>query len=182
MNYFDYLTFEKGLITVLGADISSDFVKTLAEYLKNSGSVVVTDGATAADADYVISVPESNSDKRFVMHSEEQLEKYRASCYTIGIVSVNVLEKKIRDVVVGAEKFAEYNGLTTEELVYPLALAKVIEGVEKYDILYIDDVDGEGKRYLARELAKRHKNTKHVRMINTDNNYVERLVAPATDN
>lgn len=181
MNYFDCLTFEKGVITVLGVDADSDFVKSLSGYLKSAGSVVVTTEDIASDNDYIIYVPDKFSGGCFVMHTDLQVEQFCKSRCIIGVVSVNVLEKKIGDVVVGAEKFAEYNDLTTEELIFPLALAKVIQGHEKYDFLYIDDVDNESKRYLARELAKRHKNGTCVRMINTDHPYVERLVEPQSN-
>lgn len=175
MNYFDCLTFEKGTITVLGVDANSDFVNALADYLKSQGSVVVLGDTAQANADYVICVPDEANDAKFVMHTQEQVEEFRKSRYIIGIVDVNILEKKICDKVIGADRFSEFTDLAEDELLFPLAVAKVIEGHENYDFLYINGVNNEGKRYLARELAKRHKKT-CVRMINTDNPYVERLV------
>ena len=175
MNYFDFLSFEKGEITVLGVDAKSDFVKSLADFLKTSGSVVVLTDNAEADADYIIRVPDKANDAKFVMHTQEEVDEFRKSRYIIGMVDINILEKKICDKVIGADAFSDFTDLDKEELLYPLAVAKVIEGHEKYDFLYINEVNNEGKRYLARELAKRHKNT-CVRMINTDNPYVERLV------
>lgn len=175
MNYFDGIKFEKGVITVLGVSDTSDFVKALCDYIRPSGSVAVTKEEIPSDADYVIWTPDNISDGRFVMHTKRQIERFCKSKCIIGVVSVNVMEKKIADAVVGAESFAEYTDLTAEELLFPFALAKVTEMYEKYNFLYINDVNSESKRYLARDLAKRHKNGACIRMINTDYPYVERL-------
>ena len=42
MNYFENITFQKGVITVLGIKAESEFVTALKNYLKNSGTVAVT--------------------------------------------------------------------------------------------------------------------------------------------
>lgn len=175
MNYFDNMTFEKGEITVVGVNKDADIVKSLEKFLSASGSVAVCENEYDGNADYVLRVPDTDADKRFILHDESARERNRKSGCLIGVLSITVLEKRIGDVVVGAEEFAQHTDLTVDELVYPRAIARVCEELEQFDILYIDDVSNEGRRYLARETAKRHKKTR-IRMINTDEPYVERLV------
>lgn len=161
MNYFDFLSFEQSCITVLGVDENSDFVNSLKAFTDNK---------------ITINTPDVNFDKLFYVHSEEEIEEYKSKGLLIGIVDVNALEKKICDVVANYDYFCSVNNLFAEELIFPLAIARVIENREKYDILYINGVNSEGKRYLARELAKRLRNGMGIRLINTDSNYVETLV------
>lgn len=179
MNYFDYLSFEKGVIVVLGATEESDFVKSFLEFLSLSGSVAVTgELQTEKVTDYLVIVPDKCADKCFVMHSKTEVEQFRHSDYIIGIVQADILEMKIADAVIGAEDFAKYNDVNMQDLICPPVLSKVIKEHEKYDYLYIDGVSNEGKRYHARELARFHKNGTCVRMINTDTSYVESLITP----
>ena len=179
MNYFDYLSFDKGVIVVLGTTGESDFVKSLLEFLSLSGSVAVTgELGTEKVTDYLVIVPDKCVDKRFVMHSKTEVEQFRRSDYIIGIVQADILEMKITDAIIGAEDFATYNDVNMQDLICPPVLSKVIKEHEKYDYLYIDGVSDEGKRYHARELARFHKSGTCVRMINTDTSYVESLIRP----
>ncbi len=157
MNYFDFLELENKNVTVLGTDENSDFVKSLKS---------VVSKVTAPDA----------ADTKFKVHSEAEIEEYKKNGLVIGIVDINIMEKKISDSVIGVEEFCKINNLFADELIFPLALARVIENREKCDILYINNVDCEGKRYLARELAKRLRNGMAIKLINTDSSYVETLV------
>jgi len=161
MNYFDFLNFTDDCITVLGVDENSDFVNALKEFTENK---------------ITINTPDVKFDKLFYVHSEEEIEDYKSKGLLIGVVDVNVLEKKICEVVENTDYFCSVNNLFDDELIYPLAFARVIENREKYDILYINGVNSEGKRYLARELAKRLRNGMGIRLINTDSDYVETLV------
>ena len=179
MNYFENLIFEKGIITVLGTDIDSDFVINLSRFLSYSGSVEVSECFRKEQStDYLVVVPDKNADRWFVMHSEEETERFRASDYVLGIISVDILEKSIEEAVLGAKDFAVYTDKNLSDRIHPSILADVIELHEKYDYLYINKVANEGQRYHARELARRHRRGTGVRMINTDNNYVEVLIRP----
>lgn len=179
MNYFDYLSFDKGVIVVLGTTRESDFIKSLLEFLTLSGNVEVTEElGTERMTDYLVVVPDKYVDKRFVMHSRTEVEQFQKADYIIGIVQVDILEMKIADAVISAEDFATYNDVNMQDLICPPVLSKVIKEHEKYDYLYIDGVSDEGKRYHARELARFHKSGTCVRMINTDTAYVESLIRP----
>lgn len=177
MNYFEDLFFEKGVITVLGTDKDSDFVRCLFRYLSRYGSVEITESVeTQKPADYLLAVPDKHTKGRFVMHSREEIQQLQKSDYVIGLLSVENLEKSIGEAVLGAEDFATYVGKQMCDRMCPHLLANVIELYEKYDWLYIDGVSDEGKRYHARELARRHCRGTGVRIINTDNRYVEVLI------
>ena len=88
----------------------------------------------------------------------------------------DLIEKEIAQVVDRAEAFAEVSKLYVTELMFPRALARGISENEKYDLLYIDDVYGEGKRYFARDITRYITYGAGVRMLNTDSDYVEELV------
>jgi len=157
MNYFDFLNIKNKSITVFGADENSDFVKALKGVVSS------------------VTIPDT-FDGKLHLHTEAKIEEYKKNGLIIGIVDVNIMEKKISDSIIGIEEFCQINNLFADELIFPLALARVIENREKYDILYINNVDGEGKRYIAREIAKRLRNGMLIKLINTDSNYVETLV------
>ncbi len=161
MNYFDRLEIKHNHITVLGAGEQSDFVQALKAFAGKTRTV---------------SAPDQSNDFRFRVHTEEQIAAYKASGFLIGVVQVDVLEKKICDAVDGANDFCAINNLFEDELIFPKALATVIQQREQYDLLYIDGADSEGKRYLARELAKRFKNDMGIRMIEPANDFTETLV------
>ena len=187
MNYFDNLSL-KGNITVLGAAESSDFVKSLESF---------------AGAECTVKAPDRPIDGHFKVHSQEEIDRYRAESIVFGVVDIDIMEKKVCDAVDGVEDFCRINDLFDDELIYPLTVARVVQNREKYDILYINGVNSESKRFLARELAKcfntalvnsggagnEHtaelvrqmeslygKSGMGIRMINTDSDYVETLV------
>ena len=157
MNYFDFLELENKNVIVLGVDENSDFVKELKSVAKNVATPDTFDG-------------------RFKVHTEQEVEEFHKNGLIIGIIDVNIMEKRICDKVIGIEDFCKINNLFDDELIFPLALARVIESREKYDILYINGIDNEGKRYIAREIAKRLRNGMKIKIINTDTGYVETLV------
>ncbi len=177
MNYFENVTFKKGVITVLGTNAESDFVKALETYLKNSGTVeVTTDKDCTVNADYVILAPDAPKGKEFIFHTQEEISLYKSKGFVIGYISVDLIEKEIAQVVDRAEAFARVSKLYVTELMFPRALARGISENEKYDLLYIDDVYGEGKRYFARDITRYITYGAGVRMLNTDSDYVEELV------
>ena len=178
MNYFENITFQKGVITVLGIKIESEFVTALKNYLEKSGTVTLTTdkNCTSDMADYVVLAPDAPKDKEFIFHSKEDIELYSSKGFIIGYISVDLIEKEIAQVVNGAEAFAEVSKLYVTELMFPRALARGISENEKYDLLYIDDVYGEGKRYFARDITRYITYGAGVRMLNTDSDYVEELV------
>lgn len=159
MDYFKNLTFEKGSITVFGASSDSKFVSELRKYLNNANEVITPD-----------------NDGIFTMHSSEKIAEVKSSGYLVGVVSINVMEKKICEAVAGSEIFCKINDTEDDELVYCGSLARAVDENEKYDIMFIDDVDSDAKRYLAREVAKCIKSDMSVRMIDTDSNFTEILV------
>lgn len=176
MNYFDNINFEKGVITVLGVAADSPFVTALSEHLNKNGTVMVTDKReTKARADYIIIAPDTPNKNQYIFHSEEDMKFYSSKGLVIGYLSVNLIEKEIKSVVVGAEDFCSYSNLYTDELMFPRALARAISEREKYDLIYIDDVCGEGKRYFARDINRYITYGAGVRMINTDSCFVEEL-------
>lgn len=176
MNYFDNLVFQKGVITVLGAAVDSPFVLALCEYLKQSGSVELTnDRVFKGAADYTVLAPDNPQKNKYIFHSEEDMSFYSSKGKVIGYLSVNLIEKEIKSVVVGAEDFCSFSNLYTDELMYPRALGRAISEREKYDLIYIDDVCGEGKRYFARDINRYITYGAGVRMINTDSCFVEEL-------
>lgn len=178
MNYFENITFQKGVITVLGIKAESEFVTALKNYLKKSGTVMVTtDKSCIGDmADFVILAPDTPKGKEFIFHNKEDIGLYKSKGFVIGYISVDLIEKEISTVVDGAEAFAEISKLYVTELMFPRALARGISENEKYDLLYIDDVYGEGKRYFARDITRYITYGAGVRMLNTDSDYVEELV------
>lgn len=178
MKYFENITFQKGVITVLGIAAESVFVSALADYLKKSGTVAVTNdkNCKADSADYVILAPDKPKGKEFIFHSSEEIVLYKSKGFVIGYISVDLIEKEISAVVDGAEAFADLSKLYVTELMFPRALARAISENEKYNLLYIDDVYGEGKRYFARDITRYITYGAGVRMLNTDSDYVEELV------
>ena len=180
MDYFYDIEFQKGVITVLGADEKTDFVSSLKKHLENIGTVSLTDDKSAKnkETDFLIIAPDKNVNKRFKIHSEADIEEFKAKGMIIGVVSVEALLKDVKDAVIGAEVFCEINNMEDKDLVYPLSLARVISNREKYDMLYIDDVSNMGRRYTAREINRRIKYGAGVRMVNTDSDYVEVLQIP----
>ena len=161
MNYFDHLEINQRLITVLGVNEQSDFALALKDFVGKPKTVFVPDDLT---------------DYHFKVHTPEQIEEFKAAGFLIGVVSIDVLEKKICDIVDGANDFCIINNLFEQELIYSSALARVIQEREQYDLLYIDGVDSEAKRFLARELAKCIKNGMGIRMIEPNDDFTEILV------
>lgn len=159
MNYFDNLNCEQKKIVVLGVSDSSEFVKELRTRFGDKE-------ITAYD----------NGSGKFKVHTDKEIEAYKSDSMLIGVVDVNIAEKKICDVIDGAEDFCKINDLTDDELIFQKAVARVVEEREKYDLLYIDNVNSESKRLFARELAKCCSSKMGIRLINTDSNYVETLV------
>ncbi|MBR7132250.1 MAG: hypothetical protein IKD04_01815 [Clostridia bacterium] len=183
MNYFNGLDFKRDTITVLGAEKNSDFVTALLRYLETKGSVTLTDDKAVTDktTDYLVIAPDEDAGKRFRVHSEAEISSYKEKGAVIGVISVEALLKDIENSVIGAEDFCAINDMSPKDLVYPLALARVITNREKYDMLYIDDVSSAGKRYTAREINRRITYGAGVRIINTDTDYVEALLAPSLE-
>ena len=181
MDYFYELDFPKGVITVLGADKTSDFVLSLAEHLKTKGTVLVTDkkAEISEKTDYTVLAPDEKCGKKFIVHSEADIAAYREKGKVIGVVSIEALLKDVKDSVIGAEYFCVLSDITENDLVYPLAIAKVITNREKYDMLYIDDISNEGRRYTAREISRRITYGAGVRIINTDTCFTEVLFVPS---
>jgi len=177
MDYFYNIEFKKGVITVLGAEIDSAFVSALSEHLESKGTVCVTDkGEEDLKTDYLIIAPDKDVNKKFIVHNENDIALYKQRGAVIGFLSIEVLLKDIADSVVGAKDFCAITDIASSDLVYPLALAKVIENREKYDMLYIDDISNMDRRFTAREINRRIKYGAGVRIINTDTNYVEELL------
>jgi len=162
MNYFDGITFEKNNITVLGAQSDSCFVTALKDYFKEK-------------KDTNIYAPDDKVDKYFIVHTQEEINRYLSDSYIIGVINIEVFEKRIADAVQGYEQLCEIADLSPEELVFPYAVAKAVLQREKYDLLFIDDVNSASKRFLARELAKNIRNGIGIRIINTDNGDIEIL-------
>ena len=178
MDYFFDIEFKKGIITVLGADKNSEFVSALEEYLKKSGTVSLSDDKSASlSTDYLIIAPDKVADKKFIVHTTDDVCMFKAKGSVIGVVSVEALLKNIEDSVIGSEDFCAITNMAKEDLVYPLALAKVIENREKYDLFYIDDITNPDRRFTAREISRRIKYGAGVRIVNRDSNYVEQLQA-----
>ncbi len=177
MDYFYNIEFKKGIITVLGAEIDSGFVSALVKHLESKGTVCVTDKKEENQkTDYLIIAPDKNVNKRFIVHNESDIAFYKEKGRIIGLISIEAVLKDIADSVVGVEDFCAITNMAAGDLVYPLALAKVIENREKYDMLYIDDISNMDRRYTAREINRRIKYGAGVRIINTDTNYVEELL------
>ena len=98
-----------------------------------------------------------------------------------GLVSVEALLKEVDCSVIGTDDFCDITDMAIGDLVYPLALAMVINAREKFDWLYIDDISNPDRRFTAREINRRIKCGAGVRIINTDTNYVEQLLAPSQE-
>lgn len=177
MDYFYNIEFKKGIITVLGAEIDSVFVSALVNYLEKKGTVCVTDKKEEhPKTDYLVIAPDKNVNKRFIVHNENDIAFYKEKGNVIGLVSIEAVLKDVCDSVVGAEDFCAITNMSSSDLVYPVALAKVIENREKYDMLFIDDISNMDRRFTAREINRRIKYGAGVRIINTDTNYVEELL------
>ncbi len=162
MKYFNGLTLKKGNITVLGAEKDSVFVTDLEDYLKDK-------------KDINIFAPDTTDGKFFVVHSEEEINRYQNDGYIIGVINIDVCEKRIADAIKGYEHLCEIADISPDELVFPYAVAKTILQREKYNLLFIDGVNSVSKRFLARELAKNIRNGMSIRIINTDNGDIEIL-------
>lgn len=163
MNLFDGVIFEKQNITVLGIEKNSAFLADLSEYInKNCNGVN-------------INAPDIMDGKCFYVHSKDEADSYKSNSFVIGIVNVDVFEKRICDVVKNYERLCEIANIASDELAYPFVIAKTIIQRENYDLLYIDGVNSVSKRFLARELAKNIRNGMGIRIINTDNCDVEIL-------
>ena len=182
MDYFYDIEFKKGVITVLGAEKESSFVSALKERLEVTGSAYVTDDKDATvNTDYLIIAPDKNVNKRFIVHTENDISDYKEKGMLIGVVSVEALLKEVDCSVIGTDDFCDITDMAKGDLVYPLALAKVINAREKFDWLYIDDISNPDRRFTAREINRRIKCGAGVRIINTDTNYVEQLLAPSQE-
>lgn len=182
MDYFYNIEFKNGIIAVFGSEIDGKFVNALKAHLEVLGTVAVTDDKCAnLDADYLIIAPDKNIDKKFIVHTEEDISAFKDKGMIIGVVSVEALLKEVEESVVGADDFCTITNMSNGDLVYPLALAKVITAREKYDWLYIDDISDSNRRFTAREINRHIKYGAGVRIINTDSNYVEQLLAPSQE-
>lgn len=182
MDYFFDINFKKGVITVLGKEKDSDFVLALEKHLQVIGSVAVTDDINQVqDTDYLIVAPDKNVNNKFIMHTENEISNFKEKGMLIGAVSVEAVLKDISNSVNLADDFSKITNMSKSDLVYPLALAKVITEREKYDWLYIDDISDSYKRFTAREINRRIKYGAGVRIINTDSNYVEQLLKPSKE-
>ena len=163
MNLFDGVIFEKQNITVLGVEKNSAFLADLSEYINKNGN------------SKNINAPDIMDGNCFYVHSKEEADSYKSNSFVIGIVNVDVFEKRICDVVKNYERLCEIANIASDELAYPFVIAKTIIQRENYDLLYIDGVNSVSKRFLARELAKNIRNGMGIRIINTDNCDVEIL-------
>ena len=174
MNYFCGLEFEKGTITVLGAERKSDFTQELADYLKGSGTVSFI-GDKNLNTDYIINAPDDMNDKKFIVHSEKEISALEDSKHIIGVINIDVMEQKIADAIEGYEHLCEIANIESDELAYPYPISKAILNREKYSLMFIDGVNSASKRFLARELAKLIRNGTGIRLINTDSGSIEIL-------
>jgi len=182
MDYFYDIEFKKGVITVLGAEKESSFVSALKEKLEGMGSTCVTDDKDAiVNTDYLIIAPDKNVNKKFIVHTENDIATFKKKGIIIGVVSIEALLKDISCSVVGTDDFCDITDMEKGDLVYPLALAKVIKERERFDWLYIDDISNSDRRFTARETNRHIKYGAGVRIINTDTNYVEQLLAPSQE-
>lgn len=161
MNYFDNLSLKDGNITVLGVDAESFFVKDLYDYLKSIGR-----------EDTKVCTPDKDG---FTVHTEDEIKAYSESGNIIGVVSAKLFEKRICDTIENYGAFCQISDLAGDELVYQRAIANAVLH-DKYDTLFIDDVNSESLRFLARETAKILKSGVDVYMINTDSRFVETLI------
>lgn len=162
MNLFDGISFEKENIIVLGAEEDSVFVTDLKEYLKDK-------------KDINIFAPDITDGKFFVVHSDEEINCYQNEGFIIGVINIDVCEKRIANVIKGYENLCEIADISPDELVFPYAVAKTVMQREKYNLLFIDGVNSSSKRFLAREIAKNIRNGIGIRIINTDNDDIEIL-------
>lgn len=162
MNYFDYVDFKCKRVTVLGVNEKSDFVKALRAELEGSAEVFVPDNANCG----------------FKVHTDEEISRYKAYGMLIGVIDIGIAEKMPREVVENHIDFCEINDITDDELIYTVMLAKVITERERYDLLYINNVNSEAKRLFARETAKicAVASSMVIKLINTDSGYVETLI------
>lgn len=174
MDCFYGVEFQKGIITVLGAEKNSDFTQRLADYLKKSGSVSFEDEKNS-DTDYIINAPDTMNGKGFIVHSEEEICALEKSSHIIGVVNIDIMEKKIADVVEGYEHICQIANIDCDELTYTSPVAKAILERERYSLLFIDGVNSGSKRFIARELGKILKNGIGIRLINTDSGDIEIL-------
>lgn len=156
MNYFDNINITDKIITVLGVSSNSDFVMSLRTFLAENGR-----------EDVSVITPDSNG---FKTHKNQELDGQ-----IFGVLSVNIFEKRICDVLKQTDDFCKLNDLEEDELIFPKSVANVVLN-EKYDVLFIDDVDSPDKRFLARETAKILREGVDVYMINTDSQFIETFV------
>lgn len=162
MNYFDYVDFNCKRITVLGVSGESDFVRALKAELQGRAEVFAPD----------------NESRAFKVHTESEIAAYKAEGMLIGVVDIGVAEKMPREVVENHIDFCKINDIIDDELIYTVMLAKVITERERYDLLYINNVNSEAKRLFARETAKKCAavSSMGIKLINTDSGYVETLI------
>ena len=177
MDYFNGLAFNKGVITVLGADKNSVIVSALVKHLEKSGTVAVSQNPDNLNknTDFVILAPDDTDGKFFITHSKEEINEFEKSDSIIGVVDISVMEKRIADVVKGYEHLCEIADISCNETAYPYVIAKAVAEREKYTLLFIDNIDSADKRFLARELAKHLRYGVGIRLINTDNGDIEIL-------
>ena len=182
MDYFYDIEFKKGVVTVFGVEKDSEFILSLKNHLETLGTVAVSGDINATlDTDYLIIAPDENKNKKFIVHTEEVIARSKERGITFGVVSVEAQLKDIEDSVIGADDFCAIANMAKGDLVYPLAIAKVIKEREKYDMLYIDDISKPYRRFTAREISRRITYGAGVRIINTDSDYVEQLLAPSQE-
>lgn len=160
MNYFDNISVKSGSLTVLGVTADSRFVTALKKELEKRKEPI----------DLIV------PDMHFTVHSESEIEQFASHGQIIGVVGVEILEKKICDVVENSAEFCKITDLCESKLMFTEALGKVVEEHEKYDIMYIDNVDTPQKRFLARELAKTIRGDMDIYMVDTDTDFVETLI------
>lgn len=152
MKILDCFNIQKGKIAVLGAKEDSPFVKLLIGELKEKGSCAfISDLSEEGSADYNLYLADQKNEKLLAIHSDipEDIAK-------IGVVDVNIFEKKVSDMVENIEDFCLVADTNENQLIYLGMLSKAIKQSEKYDFMFIDGVDSVDKKYLARELAKQH--------------------------
>ena len=114
MNLFDGIIFEKQNITVLGIEKNSAFLADLSEYINKNGNSVN------------INAPDIMDGNCFYVHSKEEADSYKSNSFVIGIVNVDVFEKRICDVVKNYERLCEIANIASDELAYPFVIAKAI--------------------------------------------------------
>ena len=152
MKILDCFNIPKGKIAILGVKDDSSFVNLLLDELKEKGTTaLIYDIKEPARADYTLFIADQKNEKPLSLHNELPEDMVK-----IGVVDVNIFEKKVSDMVENIEDFCLVADTNENQLIYLGMLSKAIKQSEKYDFMFIDGVDSVDKKYLARELAKQH--------------------------